>query len=608
MKNNTNKIKECMKLTTKYNKRVAIYVSIAMLLLSTGYLVRGFGWQGSVTLHTVIETAATLLAFFVGILALIRYISQEDIKFLYIGSGFVGTAMLDAYHAVVTSAYFLPLMPTEYSQLVPWSWSASRLFLSLLMCVSWVLSVKHENNPNFIIKTKHIFFATGLATVSCFMIFTVLPMPPISNDYSLAHRPFEFIPATFLLVALLGYLRKGMWRDDDFEHWLVLSLIVGLATQTVFMPFSAHINDAEFTVAHLLKQSSYLFVLVGLLVSLYQTYIALRVEKLKRVQLELDLRAEAEALGKSEYWFRSIADFTYNWETWYSPEGRLLYISPSCERISGYSESEFMAGEITMLDILSPKEEKHVIEHFMYVSDSEGSKELDFCIITKDRGERWISHASQPIYDANGCFAGRRSSSMDITERKKLEEEVRQLAFYDTLTNLANRRLLTDRLTQTMNASRRSNCYGALMFLDLDNFKPLNDVYGHVVGDLLLIEVANRLKSCVREMDTVARFGGDEFVVMLSELSEVKTESIVQTEVIAEKIRASLAGAYLLTVTQEGEASVTVEHHCTASIGVALFINHDASQDDILKWADDAMYQAKDAGRNMICFYGDKSA
>jgi diguanylate cyclase (GGDEF)-like protein len=192
---------------------------------------------------------------------------------------------------------------------------------------------------------------------------------------------------------------------------------------------------------------------------------------------------------------------------------------------------------------------------------------------------------------------------IDITERKRMEEQVRHLAFYDVLTSLPNRRLLDDRLAQTMAASKRSGLYGALMFLDLDNFKPLNDVHGHVVGDLLLIEVAKRLKGCIRETDTVARFGGDEFVVMLNELNTDKDLSIRQAEVIAEKIRSRLGEPYLLSVKREGQAEACVEHLCTVSIGVSLFINHEASPDDMLKWADAAMYQAKDAGRNSIRFY-----
>jgi diguanylate cyclase (GGDEF)-like protein len=144
------------------------------------------------------------------------------------------------------------------------------------------------------------------------------------------------------------------------------------------------------------------------------------------------------------------------------------------------------------------------------------------------------------------------------------------------------------------------------MFLDLDNFKPLNDTHGHVVGDSLLIEAAARLKSCVREMDTVARFGGDEFVVMLGELNPDKTASTTQARIVAEKIRTVLAEPYLLTIKHEGKADTTVSHSCTASIGVVMFLNHEGDQDDIMKWADTAMYRAKESGRNSICFHDEK--
>lgn len=183
----------------------------------------------------------------------------------------------------------------------------------------------------------------------------------------------------------------------------------------------------------------------------------------------------------------------------------------------------------------------------------------------------------------------------DITERKKMEAQVRELAFYDALTQLPNRRLLNERLSQAMSASQRSGLYSAVIFLDLDNFKPLNDTHGHVAGDLLLIEVANRLKSCVREIDTVARFGGDEFVVILNDLNMHKAESASQAEVVAEKIRTSLSIPYSLVIKHEGKADTAIKHHCTASVGVALFINHETSQDDILKLADAAMYQAKES-------------
>ncbi len=195
----------------------------------------------------------------------------------------------------------------------------------------------------------------------------------------------------------------------------------------------------------------------------------------------------------------------------------------------------------------------------------------------------------------------------DITERKQMEEQVRQLAFYDPLTQLPNRRLFNDRLTQAMAASKRSDCHAALMFLDLDNFKSLNDQYGHMAGDLLLIEAAARLKDCVREMDTVARYGGDEFVLILSELDVDEVESTSQAGIVAEKIRIGFMEPYSLTIKREGMADTIIEHQCTVSIGVALFVDHEASPDDLLKWADTAMYQAKEAGHNSIRFYDSKA-
>jgi diguanylate cyclase (GGDEF)-like protein/PAS domain S-box-containing protein len=221
-----------------------------------------------------------------------------------------------------------------------------------------------------------------------------------------------------------------------------------------------------------------------------------------------------------------------------------------------------------------------------------------------------------PIKNKNGSVEKLMGITEDITDRKQAEEMIRNMAFYDALTQLANRRLLTDRLGQAMAASKRSGRYGAVIFLDLDNFKSLNDTYGHEMGDLLLIEVAHRISACVRATDTVARFGGDEFVVMLGELDMDMTQSVAQAGCIAEKIRLALSEPYFLECdlcqlsapeVHEGGAASIVEHHCTASIGVALFINHKSSQEDLLRRADAAMYQAKEAGRNRVQFITEKS-
>jgi len=186
------------------------------------------------------------------------------------------------------------------------------------------------------------------------------------------------------------------------------------------------------------------------------------------------------------------------------------------------------------------------------------------------------------------------ASSRDISGRKQAEQQIHQLAYYDVLTNLPNRRLLMDRLHQALAVSARNGQHGAVLFLDLDHFKTLNDSKGHDIGDLLLIEVAKRLSSCVRDGDTVARLGGDEFVVVLETLSLSAGDAARQVEMIAEKIRAALNLLYQLE-------EYTLRS--TPSIGIVLFHGHQEAPDDLLKHADMAMYQAKTSGRNVIHFY-----
>jgi diguanylate cyclase (GGDEF)-like protein/PAS domain S-box-containing protein len=193
-------------------------------------------------------------------------------------------------------------------------------------------------------------------------------------------------------------------------------------------------------------------------------------------------------------------------------------------------------------------------------------------------------------------------TNADITERKLMEEQLHVLAFYDNLTRLPNRRLLGNRLSQLQAASRRTGCYGALMFLDLDHFKLLNDSHGHTVGDRLLTEAAERLKGCIRAADTAARFGGDEFVLLLGGLAADRQQAEALAEVIAAKAQARLAEPYQLAVSRADGSSATITHRCTVSIGVALFSGLEAREDDLLRLADRAMYQAKQSGRGAVRF------
>lgn len=239
--------------------------------------------------------------------------------------------------------------------------------------------------------------------------------------------------------------------------------------------------------------------------------------------------------------------------------------------------------------------------HFMRVQNQDNSLA---CELVLKRGDSSTFHAQLDCLLVKDDDASTvvRVVLTDITERKNADQIVNKLAFYDSLTQLPNRRLLDDRLDQAIAACKRSGLYGAVLFLDLDNFKPLNDKHGHKAGDLLLVEVARRLAGCVREVDTVARFGGDEFVVVLSELDVDQSDSAAQAKIIGDKIHTALSGEYWLTSTAHGSTKMIIHHNVGASIGVALFGNNDHPV-NILKWADIAMYQAKAAGRNTIRFY-----
>lgn len=227
-------------------------------------------------------------------------------------------------------------------------------------------------------------------------------------------------------------------------------------------------------------------------------------------------------------------------------------------------------------------------------------------IMAPGRGLVWISISATPLFE-DGAVSGVYTIFEDITEKRGLEEQIRRLAFLDPLTRLPNRHLLNDRIAQALAACQRDQHLGALMLLDLDNFKPLNDAHGHMAGDLLLMDVATRLRRAVRAVDTVARFGGDEFVVVLAELSPDPAQAVHRARQVAEKIRHALSQPYLLESTW-GSAAPRIEHHCSASIGVALF---DPVQDDVpsvLRRADQAMYEAKGRGRNQVSISGDVPA
>jgi diguanylate cyclase (GGDEF)-like protein/PAS domain S-box-containing protein len=307
-----------------------------------------------------------------------------------------------------------------------------------------------------------------------------------------------------------------------------------------------------------------------------------------------------QALREQEEFYRMIAENIDDFVAVLDLKGRRLYNSPSYARLFG--DPELLKGTDSFAEI-HPDDREHVRRAFMETVQTGIGLRIEYRFALPDGSIRYMESCGGLIRNSQGQASRVVVVSRDITERIKAEDQIRNLAFFDTLTKLPNRRMFDDRLNHAMAASKRSGRYGALMFLDMDNFKPLNDQYGHSAGDLLLREVSRRIISCVREVDTVSRFGGDEFVVMLAELGTDKKSSIAQTGIVAEKIRAILAKPYKLVLQHEGEKDTPIEYRCTASIGVVMFINHEYRPDDLLKRADMVMYQAKESGRNQVRFF-----
>ncbi len=308
-------------------------------------------------------------------------------------------------------------------------------------------------------------------------------------------------------------------------------------------------------------------------------------EKL-RLKVEHELRIAAAAFESQEGILVTDAD------------NNILRVNKSFTELTGYSADEIIGKPAGIL-----KSGRQDREFYAAMWES----------INRDKywqGEIWNKKKNGTVYpewlcitaitDPEGLITNYVGTFTDISQRKADEQRIKDLAYYDSLTKLPNRTLLFDRLNLALSASNRNKTHGALMFLDLDNFKTLNDTLGHDRGDQLLIEVGQRLQNCVREVDTVARLGGDEFVIMLECLDEQEIDAAIQTHAIAEKIRSNLAEFYLLKTNPESKLHSFVEHYSTGSIGFVLFLGHETSSEELLKRADLAMYQAKQAGRNVI--------
>jgi diguanylate cyclase (GGDEF)-like protein/PAS domain S-box-containing protein len=310
----------------------------------------------------------------------------------------------------------------------------------------------------------------------------------------------------------------------------------------------------------------------------------------QRMRNLLQLTRVTRELKESEQRLRLVMDATGEgiWD-WEIQSGTVVHNAAWC-RILGMDET-YLSHPLEIFAQRIHPEDWPVVEAALNACLAGGESYRSEHRMRTNAGDYiWILDRGQVVErSADGVPLRMVGSIANIDLRKCQEAEIHRLAFFDPLTELPNRRLLIDRLQQSILKSRRRHVFGALMFLDLDRFKLLNDTYGHAMGDALLIQVASRLKSCLREQDTVARLGGDEFVIMLENLSDAAEASNRDALMVANKILEALNQPYKLGA---------MSYSSTPSIGLTLFSGHDDSLDAVLKRADEAMYEAKAAGRN----------
>ncbi len=308
---------------------------------------------------------------------------------------------------------------------------------------------------------------------------------------------------------------------------------------------------------------------------------------LRLTQLANDLKASEERLRLV---MEATGDGIWDWDI---ASGNIQHNSSWCQ-ILGLDQS-YLTHPIEAFTALIHPDDQAIVEQAIascLAGDERYSSEHR--LLHSNGNYVWVSDRGQVVArTADGKPSRMVGSIKDIDLRKRQEDEIHRLAFFDTLTELPNRRLLMDRLQQAVFRNNRAGTYGALMFIDMDRFKHLNDTHGHAMGDALLIQVARRLSTCVREQDTVARLGGDEFVVLLEGLAGPPELATSNAELIGNKILAALNQPYQLGA---------ISYPSTPSIGIKLFTGAN-TQDEILRHADLAMYAAKAAGRNTLKLY-----
>ena len=370
-------------------------------------------WHSTAELHTVMEAIATTLALVVAAAAPVRYYSREDSKFLFIGTGFFATGLLDGYHTAVTSTTFRDYYPSPPESLDPWSWMTARAFLATLVVISWWVSRRPRKLP---FRASRVYGIVTSLTVVTFLLFAFVPLTKPQPLGMLFGRPEELLIALMFFVALVGFLRVGTWRRDDFSHWLVLALILSVVCQAVAMARSFQTHDVMFDVAHLLKIASYGCVLVGILVSTYQLY----------ANVEDGVRRLLESEERFQLAVRGTADGLWDWDL----ESKAIWYSARVRELLGYrgdDEESFPPLIETFNRHLHPEDSIRAWAAARQHIEHDRPYDIEYRLRTKAGLWRWFRARGACVRDHEGTAIRMAGSIRDIQELYEQGQTLRQV-------------------------------------------------------------------------------------------------------------------------------------------------------------------------------------
>ena len=564
---------------SKPTLRFGVYGGLIVAMVAASQWVAASSWRGTAGLHSGIELAAVMLAVFAGIMALVRHHSRREPIFLFLGAGLLSAALMDAYHLLVTIDVVAAYLPQRFQPLQLWSWVVSRSFLGFWVLASLWVAARSDRQPDYVISDRRVYWAAFLIGNFFLVLFAIAPLPAGYYPDSPARWIEGYFIGGVFVVALAGYLWRGGWRRGTTEHWLVVSLLIAVSSQVLFMTRSTAPYDAPFMAAHIGQVLGYGVLLVGLIAASFRF--------LRRLSREEKERAVAErALRRLTARQQLILD-TAPVGIVFAREGNFVRANQHFETLYGWSRDD-LAGQSLARLFPSAKDCQAFLDHAMPALKS-GKTFSTECMMKREDGTEFWAHMVGSAIESASPEQGVIWIGQDITVRRKLEEALRREAYYDTLTGLPNRKLFADRLEQSMALARRERRRIALLFIDLDGFKAINDGFGHRVGDELLCDVGIRLRGVFRETDTVARFAGDEFTVLLGQVDSMADVELICTRALSE---------LTFNLVREGK-----DIPVSASVGIAIYPNDADDADTLIRAADFAMYHAKSLGRSRFSYF-----